>query len=122
MTRRAGNRSENLPAMAHEGWCPHSKENISPRDPFMKKREDFMAHRIICGARPHTPADDHPTRRRSLRARMVIADWGTTAEVLVFPANEPIKRGARFQYCGTLWVITGSRRDSRVLVAEPLSH
>jgi hypothetical protein len=81
-----------------------------------------MAHRIISGARPCVPDDDAPARPLARRSRMVIADWGTTAEVLVFPDNEPIARGARFQYRGTLWVITGRRRDSRLLVAEPLSH
>jgi hypothetical protein len=53
---------------------------------------------------------------------MVIVDWGPSAELLVFPPEEPVVRGAQFQYRGTLWVITSQRRDSRLLVAEPLSH
>lgn len=80
-----------------------------------------MEQRVISGARPHSPADDIPGSR-SRRARLVIADWGPTAELLVFPRDEPVDRGARFHYHGTLWVITGRRRDSRVLVAQPISH
>lgn len=81
-----------------------------------------MEHRIISGARPHAPTDGDFREPRSRRAKMVIADWGATAELLVFPANEPVDRGARFQYRGTIWVVTGCQRDSRILVAEPLSH
>lgn len=80
-----------------------------------------MARRIISGARPHTPADagmEEPVRRSNL----VIADWGPTAELLVFPPGEPVDTGARFHYRGSIWVITGRRRDSRILVAEPVTN
>jgi hypothetical protein len=81
-----------------------------------------MEPRIISGARPHSPVDDGIPGRLSRHANLVIADWGPTAELLIFPADEPVERGARFQYRGTLWVITGRRRDSRVTVAQPISH
>lgn len=81
-----------------------------------------MISRIITGARPHTRADGDLGRLREGLSTPVIADWGTTAELLVFPPGEPVSRGARFHYCGTIWEVTGWRRDSRVLVAEPASH
>ena len=73
------------------------------------------------------PAPSHRSRATSApRSRaapdLVIADWGPTAELLVFPAGEPVGRGAEFQYRGTIWVVTGSQRDSRIMVAEPISH
>jgi hypothetical protein len=54
--------------------------------------------------------------------KVVIADSGTAAEVLVFSPDESIAKGAEFRYRGTLWVITGARRDSGILVAEPAAH
>lgn len=81
-----------------------------------------MAQRIISGARPHTPADEDVRLPGSRRSNLVIVDWGPTAELLVFPSGEPVLHGAQFQYRGTLWVITSHRRDSRILVAEPISH
>ncbi len=81
-----------------------------------------MSSRIITGARPHPQADlDWETERKG-SPTPVIADWGTTAELLVFPPGEPVGRGAQFQYHGTIWVVTGHRRDSRILVAEPARH
>jgi len=59
---------------------------------------------------------------RNGRVTVVIADSGVSAEVLVFPAGEPVATGAEFDYRGTTWVITGARRDSGVLVAEPTTH
>jgi len=50
----------------------------------------------------------------------VIADSGATAELLVFPSDEWLGRGAQFRYRETVWVVTGHRRDSGILVAEPL--
>jgi len=50
----------------------------------------------------------------------VIADSGTTAELLVFPAAERLGRGSKFRYRETLWLVTGHRRDSGILVAEPV--
>ncbi len=81
-----------------------------------------MARRIISGARPLLPVEAGIGVPRPRRAELVIADWGPTAELLVFPAGEPVGRGAEFQYRGALWVITGRQRDSRILVAEPISH
>ena len=80
-----------------------------------------MGRRIISGARPHVPADAD-TGGVMKRSRMVIADWGPTAELLVFPPGEPVDTGARFHYRGSIWVITGRRRDSRILVAEPAAN
>ena len=62
------------------------------------------------------------TAAREGRVTVVIADSGASAEVLVFPAGESIGRGAEFHYGGTTWVITGARRDSGILVAEPAAH
>jgi hypothetical protein len=59
---------------------------------------------------------------RKGRGTVVIADSGSTAEVLVFSSDEPIARGAKFSHRGTTWEITGARRDSGVLVAEPAAH
>jgi len=64
---------------------------------------------------------DWPAAREG-RVTVVIADSGAAAEVLVFPPDEPIAKGGEFNYRGTTWVITGSRRDSGILVAEPAAH
>jgi hypothetical protein len=56
------------------------------------------------------------------RGTVVIADSGAEAEVLVLPPGQPIGCGVEFDHRGTTWVITGTRRDSGVLVAEPASH
>jgi hypothetical protein len=78
--------------------------------------------RIIKGAAPTTNGrGGRPAERRG-RATVVIADSGADAEVLVFPPEEPVTKGAEFHYRGTTWVVTGSRRDSGVLVAEPTAH
>ncbi len=81
-----------------------------------------MERRIISGARPHSPADDGIPGPRSWRTKLVIADWGPTAELLVFPPDEPVDRGAQFQYHGTIWIIAGRHRDSRIMVAQPIAH
>lgn len=80
-----------------------------------------MRPRIIKGALPANE-DDREQACRQGRATVVIADSGADAEVVVFPADEMATTGAEFHYRGTIWVITGTRRDSRVLVAEPVSH
>ena len=59
---------------------------------------------------------------REGRVTVVIADSGAKAEVLVFSSDEPIARGGEFQYRGTTWIVTGTRRDSGILVAEPAAH
>jgi hypothetical protein len=64
---------------------------------------------------------DHSVTRGG-RPTVVIADSGAQAEVLVFPPGEAIGRGTEFQYRGTTWIVTGRRRDSGVLVAEPAAH
>ncbi len=81
-----------------------------------------MARRIISGARPISASDHELSAPRARPANLVIADWGPTAELLVFPADEPVGLGAEFQYSGSIWVISGSRRDSRIMVAEPVTH
>jgi hypothetical protein len=67
-------------------------------------------------------ADQAAEGRRKARRRLVVADWGSTAELIVMPFEGPVCRGTEFSHRGTRWVITGERRDSRVLVAEPTSH
>lgn len=81
-----------------------------------------MVARIITGARPQTQADLDWQEAQRERMTPVIADWGTTAELLVFPSDEPVVCGAQFHYRGTIWIVTGHQRDSRILVAEPASH
>jgi len=81
-----------------------------------------MGPRNLKSARPLAPdGSDWPAAREG-RATVVIADSGTSAEVLVFPAVEPLGEGAEFHYGGTTWVITCARRDSGILVAEPVAH
>lgn len=74
----------------------------------------------IMSERPN--ADQAAEGRRRGRRRLVVADWGSTAELLVLPFEGPVCRGTEFSHGGTRWVITGEQRDSRVLVAEPTSH
>jgi len=62
------------------------------------------------------------TAAREGRETVVIADSGASAEVLVFAPGESVKRGVEFSYRGTIWVITSTRRDSGILVAEPAAH
>lgn len=81
-----------------------------------------MRRRIISGGRPVSPGEGESRALRAGRTSLVIADWGPTAELLIFPAGEPVGRGAEFHYRGSVWIITGRRRDSRILVAEPVSH
>ena len=59
---------------------------------------------------------------RNRRTTMVIADSGTAAEVLVFPDGEAVESGAKFCFRGTVWIVTGARRDSGILVAEPVTQ
>jgi len=81
-----------------------------------------MEPRIISGARPLFPGEGENRALRTARAKLVIADWGPTAEIVIFPADEPVSQGAQFRYRGTIWIVTGHRRDSRIMVAEPVSH
>jgi hypothetical protein len=72
--------------------------------------------------------DEAPTNnaagrgRRGDHRRLVIADWGGTAELIVLPAGQPVRRGTEFSHHGSRWVVTGEHRDSRILVAEPVHH
>lgn len=59
---------------------------------------------------------------RQGRETVVIVDAGATAEVLLFSPDEQIAEGGTFRHRGTTWVITGARRDSGILVAEPTAH
>ena len=59
---------------------------------------------------------------RDGRSTLVIADSGASAEVLVFPPGDSVARGDQFRYRGAVWVVTGIRRDSGLLVAEPTTH
>lgn len=81
-----------------------------------------MEPRIISGACPLYLGEGENRALRTTRAKLVIADWGPTAEIVIFPADEPVSQGAQFQFRGTIWIVTGHRRDSRMLVAEPVSH
>lgn len=74
----------------------------------------------IRSERPTT--DQAAEGRRRGRRRLVVADWGSTAELVVLPFEGPVCCGTEFSHRGTRWVITGEQRDSRVLVAEPSSH
>ncbi len=59
---------------------------------------------------------------RGRRSNLVIADSGTTAEILVVPATERLALGSQFRFREIVWVVTGHRRDSGILVAEPISQ
>lgn len=81
-----------------------------------------MARTLFSQARPRTPGRGEDRSLRPTRANLVIADWGPTAELLIFPVGERVCRGAEFRYRGTTWIVTGRRRDSRLSVAEPVDH
>jgi hypothetical protein len=78
--------------------------------------------RILSNRRRPNDNRTESLAKRNRRPTVVIADSGADAEVLVFSPGEAVARGTRFQYRGITWVITGRRRDSRVLVAEPTYH
>jgi hypothetical protein len=56
------------------------------------------------------------------RAIVVIADTGSSAELLLFAAENPIGPGSLFRYRGGTWMVTNRRRDSGVLVAETIEN
>jgi hypothetical protein len=87
----------------------------------MRRGLKLMTPHIIGGVQPHSARSQEFIRRPAGRSRVVIADSGTTVELLVFPSGDPIVRGTRFRYRGTVWEITG-KRDSGILVAEPSRH
>jgi hypothetical protein len=88
---------------------------------LMRRNMNLTTPRIISYTRPHPAGTTESTRRPAKRSTVVIADSGTTAELLVFAAGEPVDRETRFRYRGTVWKITG-KRDSGILVAEPSRH
>ncbi len=61
-------------------------------------------------------------RAEAARSKLVVADSGDHAELLVLSSGEPVDRGVRFEHQGMWWVVTGRRRDSGVAVAEPAEH
>lgn len=77
----------------------------------------MAARRIIRGVRPAAGEPGTDDGRR--RGRVVIADSGVAAEVLLLPGGETAGPGVTFHYRGATWVITGERRDSGIPVAEP---
>ena len=81
-----------------------------------------MAPRIY--KRVRLAADDGSdwNAAREGRVTVVIADSGATAEVLVFSPDEQIAKGGEFLFRGATWTITGVRRDSGIIVAEPSAH
>ena len=80
-----------------------------------------MRPRMIKRAEPDARGESDSPRRRA-RATVVIADSGTEAEVLIFAAGEAVAAGSEFRHRGTRWIVTGARRDSGVMVAEPKLH
>ncbi len=73
----------------------------------------------------HATRTNHAAAGRSPhnepRATVVVADSGTSAEVLAFPPGWLIELGAEFEHDGATWVVTGVRRDSGIAVAEPVA-
>ena len=85
-------------------------------------KDDTVAARILSRARRTANDPAERTTIRDGRETVVIADSGAEAEVLVFPSGQVIGEGFEFRHRGTTWVITGRRRDSGLLVAEPSAH
>jgi hypothetical protein len=78
-----------------------------------------MAPHVIRETQPRSADGTDWNQKGGRRSNLVIADSGTAAELLVFPATESLARGSRFHYREIVWVVTGNRRDSGILVAEP---
>ncbi|MCP4898422.1 MAG: hypothetical protein GY906_15720 [bacterium] len=70
------------------------------------------------GDRPKSP-DTSRDAGLNLRPRVVILNEGRThcVEVLKLPADA--SKGDAFRHHGTLWRVTGLRKSSQVLMAEP---
>ena len=81
-----------------------------------------MGPHVIRESRPRPAEGTDRDGERGGRSHLVIADSGATAELLVVPVKERLDRGSRFRYREIVWVVTGHRRDSGILVAEPVSH
>ena len=82
----------------------------------------LLTAKILKGAHPAAIDGPGGMSVRGGRPTVVIADFGSEAEVLVFPPGEAVERGVQFRYRGTTWIITGTRRDSGLFVAEPFTH
>jgi len=54
------------------------------------------------------------------RKTAVITDDGAEIALVLLGAAQPATTGSRFSHRGRMWEICGSRRGSRVLVAEPV--
>jgi len=79
-----------------------------------------MGPHVIRETQPHPADGADRSGEKSGRSNLVIADSGTTAELLVFPTTERLERGSQFRYREIVWEVTGHSRDSGILVAEPL--
>ena len=78
-----------------------------------------MGPHVIRETQPR-PADGADWNgEHSGRADFVIADSGTTAELLVFPGSVRLGQGSQFHFREIVLVVTGHGRDSGILVAEP---
>lgn len=96
--------------------------NLLPAETVYIYEDGDLGPRILKRVRRAANDGSDWAAARVGRVKVVIADSGTAAEVLVFSPDESIAKGAEFRYRGTLWVITGARRDSGILVAEPAAH
>ena len=96
--------------------------NLLPAAVVYIDEDGDLGPRILKRVRRAANDESDRTAARESRVTVVIADSGATAEVLVFSPDEPIEKGGEFHYRGTTWVITGARRDSGILVAEPSAH
>jgi len=72
----------------------------------------------VPGAQPRSAR--RPATSRT-RAKVVVIDSGNSADVVVFSEAKMLERGSHFSHRGATWVITGRKRDSGILVAEPAS-
>jgi hypothetical protein len=63
--------------------------------------------------------DSRRDRGLNLRPRVVILSEGRSHVVEVLELPDSAATGDRFSHDGTTWRVTGLRRSSRVLIAEP---
>ena len=96
--------------------------NLLPAGAVYIHEDRDLGPRILKRVRRAANDGSDRTAAREERVTVVIADSGAAAEVLVFSPDEPIAKDGEFHYRGTTWVITGTRRDSGILVAEPSAH
>jgi hypothetical protein len=60
-----------------------------------------------------------PTFTTSPRPKVVIADDGLAADIVILDPAQSAAVGSLFRHRGQSWVIRGRRQSSRVLVAAP---